>query len=184
MERWDIIFLLRSLAVNSGEGVTGGGAATGSAATGGVSTIGSGFLGNLWLIRPANHIFNSLETNLIQHIATECAIAIRQARLYESSQAQVRELEKLERLKSEFLKTLSHELRTPITSIRLAVETLESLLEDQGIEIDPENSIGQLLQILNKKEKKNRIPSCSQQNLLNKLTKSLYIIFSSLNNLQ
>jgi hypothetical protein len=40
MERWDIIFLLRSLAVNSGEGVTGGGAATGSAATGGVSTIG------------------------------------------------------------------------------------------------------------------------------------------------
>jgi signal transduction histidine kinase len=108
-----------------------------------------GFLGNIWLIRPANQIFNSLETNLIQHIATECAIAIRQARLYESSQAQVRELEKLERLKSEFLKTLSHELRTPITSIRLAVETLESLLEYQGIKIDPEDSIGQLLQILN-----------------------------------
>ncbi len=34
-----------------------------------------------------NQIFNSLETNLIQHIAAECAIAIRQARLYESSQA-------------------------------------------------------------------------------------------------
>jgi PAS domain S-box-containing protein len=108
-----------------------------------------GFLGNLWLIRPANQIFNQLETNLIQHIAAECAIAIRQARLYQSSQAQVRELEKLERLKSEFLKTLSHELRTPITSIRLAVETLESLLEYQGIEIDEQDSIGQLLQILN-----------------------------------
>jgi signal transduction histidine kinase len=108
-----------------------------------------GFLGNLWLIRPANQIFNQLETNLIQHIAAECAIAIRQARLYQSSQAQVRELEKLERLKSEFLKTLSHELRTPITSIRLAVETLESLLEYQGVAIDEQDSIGQLLQILN-----------------------------------
>lgn len=107
-----------------------------------------GFLGNLWLVRPSAMIFNDLEIQLVRQIADECAIAIRQARLYESSRTQLREMEKLERLKNEFLKTISHELRTPITSIRLAAETLESFLEQKGILPDEDNSIGELLRIL------------------------------------
>jgi PAS domain S-box-containing protein len=107
-----------------------------------------GFLGNLWLVRPSMLIFNELEIKLIRQIADECAIAIRQARLYEASRVRGRELEKLERLKNEFLKTLSHELRTPITSIRLAAETLGGLLEQRGILVDKDDSIQEILEIL------------------------------------
>lgn len=76
-----------------------------------------GIIGNLWLIRPAYQVFDEFEIKLVEQVANECAIAIRGARLYQASQATVRELEKLERLKNDFLRTISHELRTPITSI-------------------------------------------------------------------
>jgi GAF domain-containing protein/anti-sigma regulatory factor (Ser/Thr protein kinase) len=91
-----------------------------------------GILGNLWLLRPRDEIFEEFEIRLVQQVANECAIAIRQARLYEASQAQVKELEKLNTLKNDFLKTISHELRTPMSSILLATETLEKLIEAES----------------------------------------------------
>ncbi|MBW4636082.1 MAG: HAMP domain-containing histidine kinase [Iphinoe sp. HA4291-MV1] len=84
----------------------------------------------------------------VQQIANGCAIAIRQARLYEVTQAQVRELKKLDRLKNEFLNTLSHELRTPITSISLAAQTLEAVLKQEGIFDRSGPRVTQLFQIL------------------------------------
>ncbi|WP_392533051.1 GAF domain-containing protein [Nostoc sp. C117] len=105
-----------------------------------------GILGNIWLTRPTQEAFDEFETRLVQQIANECAIAIRQGQLYQKNQAQVKELEKRDRLKNEFLRNLSQELRTPITSISLAAQTLESVLtpkEILDIEIVP-----QLLQIL------------------------------------
>ncbi|WP_071189355.1 GAF domain-containing protein [Trichormus sp. NMC-1] len=105
-----------------------------------------GILGNIWLIKPTEEIFEQLEISLVQEIANECAIAIRQSQLQEKTKAQVKELEKRERHKNEFLKTLSQELRTPVTSISLAAQTLESLLTPSGI-LDLE-LVPQLLQIL------------------------------------
>lgn len=105
-----------------------------------------GILGNLWLIRPTQQMFDEFEIGLVQQVANECAIAIRQSRLYQNNQAQIKELEKRERLKNEFLRTLSQELRTPITSISLAAQTLESVLTPEGI-LDIE-IVPQLLQIL------------------------------------
>nr|WP_322709085.1 GAF domain-containing protein [Nostoc sp. ChiSLP03a]MDZ8210229.1 GAF domain-containing protein [Nostoc sp. ChiSLP03a] len=105
-----------------------------------------GILGNIWLTRRSQEAFDEFEIELMQQVANECAIAIRQAQLYQQTQAQVKELEKSDRLKNQFLRTLSQELRTPITSISLAVQTLESVLtpaEISEIEIVP-----QLLQIL------------------------------------
>ncbi|BAZ48639.1 multi-sensor signal transduction histidine kinase [Nostoc sp. NIES-4103] len=105
-----------------------------------------GILGNLWLVRSTQEMFEQFEIELVQQLANECAIAIRQARLYQATQTQLKELEKQERRKNEFLRTLSQELRTPITSISLAAQTLESVLTTEGvlnIEIVP-----QLLQIL------------------------------------
>lgn len=105
-----------------------------------------GIIGNIWLIKPTQEAFEDFEIALVQQVANECAIAIRQARLQEVAQTQVRELQKLEHLKSEFLKTLSHELRTPITSICLAAQTLESVLIHEGVlEVE---LVPQLLQIL------------------------------------
>lgn len=86
------------------------------------------FMGNLWLLRSPEDVFHSWEIKLVEQIASQCAIAIRQARLYQQSQAQVAELARLNRLKDDFLKTISHELRSPMSSIQLAVQTLEKLL--------------------------------------------------------
>ncbi|MBE9004938.1 GAF domain-containing protein [Fortiea sp. LEGE XX443] len=105
-----------------------------------------GILGNLWLSRPTQEMFDEWEISLVQQIANECAIALRQAKLNSTTQAQIQELEQQERLKNEFMRTLSQELRTPITSISLAAQTLESVLTPEGI-LDIE-IVPQLLQIL------------------------------------
>ncbi len=48
-----------------------------------------GILGNLWLLRPPEEMFDELEVRLVEQVANQCAIAIRQARLYENAQSQV-----------------------------------------------------------------------------------------------
>ena len=87
-----------------------------------------GIIGNLWGLRPPGELFTALEIRLIEQVASQCAIAMRQARLYASSNQQVAELAKLNQLKDNFLKTVSHELKAPLSSIQLAAQTLESLL--------------------------------------------------------
>jgi hypothetical protein len=105
-----------------------------------------GIIGNLWLIRKKEEAFDEFEIKLVQLFANECAIAIRQARLYQACQLQVTELEKLDKLKNDFLKTLSHELRSPITSINLAAQTLEAVLKKAGV--DSIKRVAPLLQTL------------------------------------
>ena len=91
-----------------------------------------GVLGDMWLFKPKTECFNDLEIRLVQQVANQCAIAIRQARLYHATQAQVEELEKLNRLKDDFLSTVSHELRTPMSSIKMATQMLEIVLKQAG----------------------------------------------------
>ena len=88
-----------------------------------------GIIGNLWGLRPPGEVFVPLEISLMQQVASQCAIAMRQARLYANSNQQVAELAKLNQLKDDFLKTVSHELKAPVSSIQLAAQTLESLLK-------------------------------------------------------
>ncbi|MEM9153427.1 MAG: GAF domain-containing protein [Cyanobacteria bacterium P01_F01_bin.33] len=88
-------------------------------------------LGALWLVRSEQRTFSDQDIRLVLQVANHCAIAIRQARLYQAAEAQVRELERLNGLKDDFVSTVSHELRTPITSIRLAIQML-------GIHLDRE----------------------------------------------
>ena len=89
-----------------------------------------GIIGNLWGLRPPTEVFTPLEIGLMQQVASQCAIAIRQARLYADSNRQVAELAKLDRLKNNFLRTISYELKTPMSSIQLAAQTLENLLNN------------------------------------------------------
>jgi len=90
-----------------------------------------GVLGDLWLINEKDYGFEDQEIRLVQQVANQCAIAIRQARLYQASQAQVKELERLNQLKDDFLSTVSHELRTPVTSMRVALQLLGATLNQE-----------------------------------------------------
>jgi PAS domain S-box-containing protein len=83
-----------------------------------------GVMGDLWLFRSCHQVFSELDIRLVQQVANQCAIAIRQARLYQATQAQVKALEKLNLLKDDFLSTVSHELRTPMSNMKMAIHML------------------------------------------------------------
>ncbi|HEY9700237.1 MAG TPA: GAF domain-containing protein [Trichocoleus sp.] len=87
-----------------------------------------GILGDLWLIHRADFAYTAVDIRLVQQVANQCAIAIRQSRLYQAAQNQVIKLGQLNRLKDDFLSTVSHELRTPIANIRMATQMLEIAL--------------------------------------------------------
>lgn len=115
-----------------------------------------GVLGDLWLFKQQDDAFNELEIRLVQQVANHCAIAIRQARLYQGELAQVEEQIKLNRLKDDFLSTVSHELRTPLANMKMALQMLAlSLNRDKPLEAElakPEaeqSRIARYFQILN-----------------------------------
>ena len=87
-----------------------------------------GMLGILGLVRPQGQVFDAAEVSCVQLVASQCAIAVRQARLYATSQHQVQDLERLVRLKDDFLMGISHALQTPLSGIHLATQTLDHLL--------------------------------------------------------
>jgi GAF domain-containing protein len=82
-------------------------------------------LGFISLIRSYDQEFNPYEIRLVEQVANQCGIGIRQARLYQSVQEQVQQLTQLNLVKEEFLNMVSHELRTPLTSMRLALQMIE-----------------------------------------------------------
>lgn len=92
-----------------------------------------GVLGDLWLINQSYYRFTEQDIRLVQQVANQCAIALRQARLYQAAQAQVKELERLNRLKDDFLSTVSHELRTPMANIKMSIQMLALALKQFGI---------------------------------------------------
>jgi signal transduction histidine kinase len=87
-----------------------------------------GVIGDIWLANHTYYAFHEQDIRLVQHVANQCAIALRQAKLYQAAQAQVVELERLNRLKDDFVSTVSHELRTPLASIKAVSQLLEANL--------------------------------------------------------
>lgn len=82
-------------------------------------------LGDLWCFRAAELPFQSHEIYLVRQVANQCAIALRQARQYQTATGQTVELERLNQLKDDFLSTVSHELRMPLTNIKMALHLLK-----------------------------------------------------------
>lgn len=107
-----------------------------------------GVLGDLWLFRPPEKPFDGLEIRLVQQVANQCAIALRQARLYQAVQHQVETLEHLNQLKDDFLSTVSHELRTPMASIKMATQMLELSFQNLVLPMAERTPIQRYLQIL------------------------------------
>lgn len=110
-------------------------------------------VGDLWLIIDKEYAFRESEIRLVQQVADQCAIGIRQARLYQTAQAQVKVLEQLNWLKDDFLSTVSHELRTPVSNMKLSIHMLElvltQLIESRpDINADTQSKASRYLQIL------------------------------------
>jgi len=105
-------------------------------------------LGDIWLFRPSNFVFSFQEVRLVQQVANQCAIAIRQARLFQAAQLQVKELERLNTLKDDFLSTVSHELRTPMANIKMALQMFEIYFERTDLIEDEAAPLGKYFNIL------------------------------------
>lgn len=105
-------------------------------------------LGDLWLITDCDYGFKDLDLRLAQQVATQCAIAVRQARLYRAAQTQVAALETLNLLKDDFLSTVSHELRTPVSNMKMSIRMLGLALSQLHPNVLLEPKPAQYLQIL------------------------------------
>lgn len=64
------------------------------------------------------------DLELLETVARQAAMGVENSRLYTQERERLRELESLGRLKSTLLLTVAHELKTPITAIRTAVDLL------------------------------------------------------------
>ncbi|RJS21321.1 protein kinase [Corallococcus sp. H22C18031201] len=88
----------------------------------GVLTLASGTPGR----------WSRADQTLIQEVARRAAIAIDNARLHQETQRAVR-------MRDEFLSMAAHELRTPFTSLRLQLQSLQRAVEHERVHLpDPE----------------------------------------------
>lgn len=71
----------------------------------------------VWLETRESRMFSDEDVRLAQTLATQAAIALDNALLVEAMAARNVELSKANKLKSEFLASISHELRTPMNAI-------------------------------------------------------------------
>ncbi len=83
-----------------------------------------GVIGDIWIYQPPHYCYSDAQVRLVEQVANQCSIAIRQSRLYQAAQAQIDTLERLNYLKDDFISTVSHELRTPLTTVRMALRMM------------------------------------------------------------
>jgi signal transduction histidine kinase len=105
-------------------------------------------IGDMWVYRPCNDYFEEAEVRLVQQVGNQCAIAIRQSRLYQAAKYQVEELARLNYLKDDFLSSVSHELRTPMSNIKMATQMLEDILGEHNLLDDITAPIPRYFQII------------------------------------
>src|SRR5688572_23116583 len=112
-----------------------------------VSRTGEG-IGGLFFGHEKAGVFTESHERIVEGLAAQAAIAIDNARLYETARKARIAAETANRLKDEFLATVSHELRTPLNAILgwsrlLRGGKLEDEKKDQALEIVERNALAQ-----------------------------------------
>ena len=105
-----------------------------------VLRVGDDALGVLVGRLPATRRWERADQDLLELFASEIAVAIRNAQLFGQVEAQNAQLLELDAAKDDFLRGVSHNLQTPLTSIRAYAEQLELDRPDQRLGIIAEQS--------------------------------------------
>lgn len=84
-------------------------------------------IGGLFVGRFDQRHFTPAETSLLMAIASQVAVAVRLARLYEMEREKALQSAERERLERDLLSMVSHELRTPLTSIKTCIGALSDM---------------------------------------------------------
>jgi signal transduction histidine kinase len=109
--------------------------------------VGHELLGNLVVLRAADAPeLSDTELDAIDQISRELGRMVLNTRLYETERRLVAELQEIDRYKGELIATISHELKTPLTSIIGHTE----LLEELDTEVDSVRAISRNAQRLNR----------------------------------
>jgi K+-sensing histidine kinase KdpD len=88
----------------------------------------------------ATRSWDAADQDLLELYASEIAVAIRNAELFEQVQQQTERLVELDAAKDDFLRGISHNLQTPLTSIRAYAEQLAGERPDRRLAIITEQS--------------------------------------------
>jgi signal transduction histidine kinase/HAMP domain-containing protein len=105
-----------------------------------VLRVGDDVLGVLVGRLPATDTWEPADQDLLELFAAEIAVAIRNAELFERVEAQNAQLVELDAAKDDFLRGVSHNLQTPLTSIRAYADQLASDHPDRRLGIIAEQS--------------------------------------------
>ena len=89
---------------------------------------------------PATRSWDAADQDLLELYASEVAVAIRNAQLFSQVREQTHRLEALDAAKDDFLRGISHNLQTPLTSIRAYSEQLQAERPDRRLTIITEQS--------------------------------------------
>jgi len=89
---------------------------------------------------PATRSWDAADQDLLELYASEVAVAIRNIELFEQVEEQRRRLVELDAAKDDFLRGISHNLQTPLTSIRAYAEQLRVERPDRRLSIIVEQS--------------------------------------------
>jgi signal transduction histidine kinase len=84
---------------------------------------------------PATRTWEPADQDLLELFASDIAVAIRNAQLFEQVEAQTARLLELDAAKDDFLRGVSHNLQTPLTSIRAYAEQLAGDRPDRRLTI-------------------------------------------------
>lgn len=92
---------------------------------------GSSSLGLIWMaLMDSPRDWSRAELGLIQHVAGNAAHGLIQSHLITNQQQVVKQLQQLDKAKTDFLATVNHELRTPLTSIMAYLDMIQENTSD------------------------------------------------------